>query len=181
MAAVTVHFNTADTVAVFDRMGRRGLIALRRALKRTAVSVRTVMASEVAKDVGLRVGTVRDAVKLRTDNESLTATISISGKRIPLLEFNATGPFPSRGRGAVSVRTGRGGRKRIPGAFIAQMRSGHKGVFKRTSKVRLPIIELHGPSLPHVFAKYLPLGVERAEEQLGKNLEHELAFALSQE
>lgn len=181
MASVTVHFNTEQTVAAFDQLGRRGQTALRRALKRTAVSVRTIMASAVAKDVGIRVGSVRDEVKLRHDVEALTATISISGRRIPLIEFNASGPFPSRGRGSVSVRSGPAGRRKIPHAFIAQMRSGHKGIFKRTTTKRLPILELHGPSLPHVFAKYLPLGVERAEEQLGKNLEHELAFALSQE
>lgn len=188
---ITVQFHTEQATAALDQLGRAGHVALKRALRRTATSVRAVMASAVAKDVGIRVGTVRDEVRLRIDEDALLATISVSGARIPLIEFKASGPSPSRGKGRGVSATVQGQRKRYPSAFIAQMRSGHHGVFVRKSpSVRmsagarsknLPIVELRGPSLPHVFAKFIPLGIERAAEQLGKNLEHELSFALSQE
>ena len=188
----SVRFDTASAVAGLDDLGRRGEIALRRALKRTAISVRTVMASEVASDIGIRVGTVRDEIKLRLNEQEGSATISASGARIPLIEFNARGPEPSRGTGrGVSYRIGKAAsRGRNPKAFITTLRGGHRGVFARKgASVRrsqtgwsknLPIVELKGPSLPHVFAKYIPLGIARAEEQLGKNLEHELQYALGQ-
>ncbi len=191
MAAITVNFNTEQVTAALDQLGQRGVSALRRALKRTATSVRAVMASEVAKDVGIRVGTVRDEIKLRIDTDERTATISVSGARIPLIEFNARGQEPSRGRGRGVSAVIKGARTRYPNAFIATTRSGHRGVFTRVGtssrksagawSKNLPIAQLFGPSLPHVFAKFIPLGIQRAEEQLSKNLEHELQFALTQE
>ena len=56
----------------------------------------------------------------------------------------------------------------------------HRGVFERRTRKRLPIRELFGPSLPHVFAKFIPEALKRGEESLVKNLQSELRFALSQ-
>lgn len=162
-----------------------------RALSRGAGSARTFMAREVSRDMGLKVSVVRDEIRLEEPNpEALTARLIVKGKRIPLIDFNARGPEPSRGRGrGVTARIG-GSSKRYPHAFIATMRSGHRGVFTRVTGARrrgpaparsqLPIVELRGPSLPHVFSKYLSLGVARGQEQIIKNLEHELKFALQE-
>jgi hypothetical protein len=189
MAAVTVRFGTEQATAALDELGRAGQVALRRSLRRTAASVRAVMASAVATDVGLRVGTVRDEIRLRIDEEAIAARISVSGARIPLEEFSANGPLPSRGRGrGVTARIG-GVRKRYVGAFRARLRSGHVGVFTRTASStrksvgawskNLPIRQLFGPSLPHVFDKHVPMGLQHAEDVLAKNLTHEFSFALS--
>lgn len=45
---------------------------------------------------------------------------------------------------AFSIKKGE--RKTIKSTFLATMRSGHTGVFKRTSKKKLPIKEFYGPS-----------------------------------
>lgn len=42
---------------------------------------------------------------------------------------------------------------------------------------RLPIIELFGPSLPHVFEKFLPTFEEAALGSFAKNMGHEISFA----
>lgn len=191
MAAVLIEFNNAAVIASLEQLGRAGDIAIKRALSRTATSVRAAMATEVAKDTGVRVSKVRDEIKVRIDPEARAATVSISGARIPLIEFRASGREPSRGKGRGVSAVIEGKRKRYPNAFIATMRSGHRGVFTRVGAStrrsaggwarNLPIAELNGPSLPHVFAKFIPLGVQRAGEQLAKNLEHELSFALSKE
>lgn len=192
MPDVVVRFNTDQMVSAFDQLGRRGEFALRRAFKRTAISVRTVMAAAIAKDVGGKQADIKSQVKLAINAQEVEATISTKGARIPVIDLKALGPEPSRGRGrGVSWQTQGGQRAREPQAFIATMSNGHRGVFIKakslTKKSRgawsknLPIKELFGPSLPHVFAKYVPLGIERAQEQLVKNLEHEFAFALSQE
>jgi hypothetical protein len=60
------------------------------------------------------------------------------------------------------------------------MSSGHRGVFERRGAGRTPIRELRGPSLVNVFAKFLGLGADTANEALLKNLRHEISFALSQ-
>jgi hypothetical protein len=79
---------------------------------------------------------------------------------------------------------------KYPQAFIATMRSGHRGVFMRVGassrrsagarSANLPITELHGPSIPLVFGKHLAAGLARGEAQLRKNLVHELRFALQE-
>ena len=88
--------------------------------------------------------------------------------------------MPSRGRGrGVTAKVGPS-RTRYPHAFLAQMRSGHLGVFQRVGRTRLPIRELRGPSIAHVFGKYVAVGIARGEEQLKKNLQSEFRFALRQ-
>ncbi len=190
-AAIAFHFDTSQAERALDQLGKRAPVVMARALNRTATSVRAVMARDIAGDIGLRVGTVRDELKVRlaAGGEQLTAAVSVSGARIPLSKFTTDGALkrylPSRGRGTVRVKG-----KTYPGAFVAQMRSSHVGVFRRTGAStrkspgawgkNLPIVELKGPSLPHVFEKHVAAGIARGEEQLVKNLEHEIGFELSQ-
>jgi len=83
---------------------------------------------------------------------------------------------PSRGKGrGVTARLG-GRTKRYSNAFLATMASGHQGVFQRKTTARLPIKELFGPSIGHVFLKLIDIGKARAIEQFGKNLVAELRF-----
>jgi hypothetical protein len=173
--------DTKNLTAALDALGRRGPIALARAINRTAASERTAMARAVAADMGLTVSTAREAI--RVDKASATtqaARVTARGKRIPLIEFKARGPEPSRGRGRGVTYQGQGGRKTIPSAFLATVGTGrHRGVFLRRGRARLPIRELYGPSIAHVFATLIPVGEARRGDVLTKNVEHELAFELS--
>lgn len=176
----------ADLVeAYFDRMPQ----AVTRALNRAGVSVRTLMASRVAADIRIRVGTVRDEIRIsRATPTRPVVQIAVTGARIPLIEFKARGPEPSRGRGTgVRATLPAPGRGQYPHAFIATMRSGHRGVFERYDSAgktgrRGPrggrIYELKGPSLPRVFERHAAEGLARGEEAFLKNLEHEIAFQL---
>lgn len=153
-------------------------IAEVRAINRTMGSVRTVMVRAIADDLGLKQKDVRDA--LRMSQASLgrpEAVLAAKLKRIELIDFSATGPEPSRGKGrGVSYKLS-GSRSRIPNAFIATMSSGHRGVFVRKAKARLGIRQLWGPSLGHVFAKHKAEGIARGREVLVANLKHEIEFA----
>lgn len=180
MASESVQFDTRGWIEAFDRMGRAGQVANARALNRTITSIRAALVPDVAADIGVKQSTAREQFRIDSARpDHLVARLTVSGKRIPLIDLQARGPEPSKGKGRGVTAMSRGGRKRYPNAFIATMRAGHKGVFQRTRTSRLPIRELFGPSLPHVFAKYLPKGLAMAEEVLVKNLEHELEFALS--
>jgi hypothetical protein len=148
-----------------------------RALNRAIASGRTVMVREIARDTGLRSKDVRDAMVMREASAARPeARLAARLKRIPLIDFRARGPEPSRGRGKGVTYRLSGGRGRIESAFIATMKSGHRGVFRRKGKERLGIIELYGPSLGQVFRKYRAQGMARAQEMFEKNFDHELGF-----
>lgn len=164
---------------------------LARSLNRAAISGQTAMVRAITADTGIAAKNVKREIVLDKASRSIPlARLTIAGKRIPLIAFSARGPEPSRGRGrgvSYQLPTGRG---RAPSAFIATMKSGHRGVFRRkpgreTSKrhgapptsPQLPIMELRGPSIPHVFEKKLAVFEAAAQASLVKNLEHEISFA----
>jgi hypothetical protein len=160
-----------------------------RAAKRSIDSGRSVMAKLIAADTGLTQKVVREALSMRYPSLSdPVASMRARTKRIPLIDFKARGPQPSRGRGnGVSYRNPGGGRNRVESAFIATTRgqangSGgeHLGVFKRTGKSRLPIKQLYGPSIGQVFSKFRDQGVARALEVFDTNFDHEMEFQNSQ-
>lgn len=174
-------FDTAPLSREFARIaeGARNQ-AIPRAFNRAATSARAVMARAIAKDMGLKQAAIKEAIKIvEATPEKHEARLEASGKRIPLIDFGAKGPEPSRGRGkGVRARTPQS--RTYPRAFIATMRSGHRGVFQRKGKTRLPIVELHGPSLPFVFDKYRNEGIAKFEESVMKNLQSEFRFLLRQ-
>lgn len=180
--ATRITFNASDVHRNIARFKSRFPLAVVRSLNRAAVSARTLLVKEISKDIGIKSGTVRDRIAIQNANErTMVATVSVSGKRIPLIDLNAKGPEPSRGRGRGVTARNPGGAGRYPHAFIATVGTGgHRGVFQRRTRKRLPIRELFGPSLPHVFAKYIPQAAARGEEALVKNIQSELRFALSQ-
>lgn len=187
----SMRFDLADVKRQMTALQRSVLPrAVARALDRTATSERAALSSEVSTDVGIKVSAVKKAITIRkASRATLSTTVSCEGAAIPLIHFNAKGPVPSRGKGrGVTYRIGRQGRKTIASAFIATVRGplpngvvspGHRGVFMRRGAKRLPIRQLYGPSLAQVFARFVPLGEERRNETLTKNLTHEIEFALS--
>lgn len=179
-ATITVQLNMKDLVGRIDRLVANAPYAIARALNRSIASAKTVMVREIASDMDLAAGDVRDRIGVveASAPDRLRATLTAIPTRIPLIAFHARGPEPSRGRG-------RGVTARLPGgagtyahAFIASMASGHRGVFQRVGTRRLPIRELQGPSVLHVFVKHVAVGLARGEEQLVKNLQSELRFAI---
>jgi hypothetical protein len=185
---VDVRLNDIDIKAGIAALQARFPPAIRRALKRAGTSGRSTMTKLIAEDMGIAQKKVRPEIKVETGD--LFVRLTVSGGRLNLIEFSARGPEPSRGKGGgVSYRLPQG-RGRVPNAFIATMKSGHRGVFvrrpdaraKKTSKgwTQLPIVELKGPSLVKVFNKRKPEGQARAAEALLKNVAHEVQWALSQ-
>lgn len=175
-------FELGELKAELLEMGRQAPIIMARALNRASTSGQAATVKAVAKDTGLQQKYVKREIRIdKATRSTPTAAVEIAGKRIPLIAFQARGPEPSRGKGrGVSYRlpTGRG---RVSDAFIVTVGAGgHRGVFKRRSARRFPIVELRGPSIPHVFEKYLaPVFFPAASESLLKNLRSEIAFAKS--
>lgn len=151
-----------------------------RAANRSIGSGRTAMTRLMAGDTGLKQKNIRESMVLQEATASRPeASLTAKLKRIPLIDFRARGPEPSRGKGRGVTYRLPGGKGRVENAFIATMSSGHKGVFRRKGATRLGIVELKGPSLGQVFSKFRPQGVARVLEVFDKNFDHEMDFAQS--
>jgi len=175
----SVTIDTSQGQALLERIAAEQPQAFARALNRSAGSARTAMARAIREDMGLKATVVRERIHLTEARpDRLQAKLAAGLKRIPLIDFGARGPEPSRGKGrGVTAKIGPITR-RYPHAFLARMASGHRGVFSRKGTARLPIYEMFGPSLGHVFRKYLTLGTTRAEEAFTKNIKSEFRHAL---
>jgi hypothetical protein len=192
--AVSCRLNTKDTERKVALLRQRAPNAIARALNRAGNSAVTAMIRVISADTGIKRADLKGTTprnrriwthEARPGNEVITVFADL--KRIPLYDFGAKGPYPSRGKGrGVTARLRGGATTRYPHAFIATMRSGHTGVFQRMGGKRrggpphysqLPIYELMGPSIAHVWTKHADVGVKRAQEQLLKNLTHEFKFA----
>jgi hypothetical protein len=77
-----------------------------------------------------------------TDIAGMSWAVDVSGEPVPLVAY----PYRQTKQG-VSVEVNRGKRTLLKGAFVATLKSGHVGVFRRQGKARLPIEELRGSSL----------------------------------
>ncbi len=150
-----------------------------RAINKVGVWARKRIVDKVAADLPVKKGTLKKHnVKLkRASYFKWRAEINITGKRIPLIELKARAI--KRGGVSYSIRKA-GGRRRHKQAFIATMRSGHKGVFARAGSnagrvPRLPIIEQRGPSVPQVFENIQEFSSGLLETRMANKLGIELA------
>lgn len=173
--SVTVRVNATDLHKALRDLRAQSPRAVTRALNRTLDQVATRAGREVSKETGLPVRRARDAMtKVRATFSLLRALLQVRGFRIPLIQFRAR-----QTKRGVSYTLPRG-RGSAPGAFIRTLASGHRGVFMRKGRARLPIKELFGPSLPKAF---LQAWIQRtlrevAKESFAKTLEHEIRFQL---
>lgn len=178
---IDVMLDTAGLTEDLRSLGGSAPLVMARALNRAGTSGRAAMVKAIKKDTGIASKNIRREILLfKASRVRPVVRISIRGRRIPLIAFQARGPEPSRGRGrgvSYKLPTGRG---RIANAFIATMPSGHRGVYKRRATKRLPIMELFGPSLPNVFEKHLPTFRKAASDSFSKNLANEITFARTQ-
>jgi hypothetical protein len=166
-----------DSIKMFqslDRMGQKAPIAVMRALNRTIASANTQAVRAISADLGgIKQSHIRDGILVvRATPGKLEASLNVTGKRLPLIDFKAKQTATGV---AYQLPTGR---DFVPHAFIATMRSGHRGVFLRRGRKRLPIAELRGPSLPRVFTRERILAAVRAstKSEFSKNLTHEMSF-----
>lgn len=178
-------------------------------LSKMAAQAKTQAATSIKDEYKINVRTIKKALNIKVGSGSkLEAAIEVEGKPLPLYAF---GPrayggkpgWPKRGKkqkhkeGGVSVKI-KGKRIKVPHAFIATMKSGHKGVFARGSwssgkgskqsfgnfkydVERLPIQELKTFSLPQAFSNKVVYAevVKVIRLKFPKILEHEIEWTWS--
>ncbi len=154
--------------------------AIVNAVNRAAQGARTDAVKKARERYYVKAKDVRKTIELkRATYENQAAIVRAEGSPLALSKFRITPRQPPARRRkkpvkAKVLRGGGGGE--IPGAFVAQMESGHIGVFVRAGKPRLPIKEKFGPSVPQMLehesvTEYVE---ERAREILEQRFEHEL-------
>ena len=176
-----IQFSAEPAVQLLTQYPKQVQRATVRALNRALTTGKATVARLVAKDMGLQVGVVKDAIKVTKANASrLQIQLRASLRLLPLIHFGAR-----QTAHGVTYNLGRG-RSRIPNAFIATVKGplpsgvvspGHTGVFVRVGKKRLPITQRYGPSIGHVFIKHQDAGIAQMRETFDKNFAHELEFA----
>lgn len=122
-----------------------------RAINRSLTKGRTMSSRSIRKDYKAKAGDVKKRLDLqKASRVTLTGHIGADTKPMPMMLFR-----PSQRRDGVSVRITRT-RKRLRGAFMATMPSGHRGVWARGRytadgfkfmRARLPITELRTVSI----------------------------------
>ena len=184
MALVNINIGITDAKlaevnAMLDGVKNGSQQVISRAINKVGTAARTQIVRRIVQEVNLKAGEVRDRnVSLSKANYSrLEAMIRISGRRIPLLRWGAR----QTAKGvSYAIRRG-AGRTTALGSFMQGRRgkdvvmpSGHRGVFARTGKGRLPIAELRGPSVPAVMEGIADLSAEVLDEQYAAKLETEI-------
>ena len=143
------------------------------AQNRTATSTVAFFSRSVRQDVNVKAARLKKATRIHRARPSKpVAIIDITGAHITLADMGAR-----QTRKGVSVRQLKaGGREVLKSAFIATMRSGHVGVFRRTGKAKLPIKELYGPS-PINLWKHREIAISRhALSTLAKEMTRQIQY-----
>lgn len=144
---------------------------LTRAINKVGVAARTRIVRLVAGVANLKVSDIRNRnVRLHKANFStLTAHITVTGRRIPLISFKAR-----QMRRGVTYAIRKGKRSQLAGNFITTMPTGHRGVFSRRTAQRLPIDEKFGPSVPELVRSIGQLATSVLDKQIADDLDHEI-------
>ena len=117
--------------------------AARKAGSTALRDMRAEATKRIRKRKKLKAREIRKALILRrakgSNIESMEWAVDVTGKRVPL------SAYPHRQtKAGVSVQVNQGKRSVIRSAFVATMRSGHRGIFIRRGSARLPIVERFG-------------------------------------
>lgn len=147
-----------------------------RALNRVADMAKTAASKEIRQTYRIKARDLSAMLKVRKASVRaiyLEAAVSASGRAsIPIVGFAAR---QTKKGVTVSVTRG-GGRKLLPGAFIATMKNGKVGVWDRQGKKRLPIKELFTIGVPYQFAarKTVEAMARIVRDKFPERLQHEL-------
>lgn len=165
---LTLEVDTRKVLGMLEAYPKRAGLAVIRSLNRAGKAMHTQMARDISKDMGLKVGDVKQRIAInRASLSTVSVELGASLKRIPLIKFGARAT-----KKGLTYRLP-GGQQRHPHGFIIER---WRGAFERAPGAkRGPVQQLHGPSVGRVFAKHAPKGIERATEQFKKDLAHELS------
>lgn len=193
---MSVRVSGDDVVKEYlNKMSRKDIkSAYSAALKKTTIQAKTVAKKTIREAYNIKASKLSKQMTVRRLSFDVYQIVGKGKKGIPMIDFGAkqsgftTKKFTmpdkkgkrlmrtKRKRGAVTVAIKKGQKKTIKSAFLAQMPSGHIGVFVRRGKKRLHIDEKYSIDVPSmlgsrkVFEKVRKL----VRDKFSKIFKHEL-------
>jgi hypothetical protein len=171
-----------------DKVGKEFPRASSRALNKTMKHVRTRLVKDAGQRYKVKAGDLKSSIgEIHLAKPTRLSTFFRSkGKRIALTYFMTKSNVMKslaqigkkvRRRANVTIEVTKGARRIVPGAFVAEMKSGHQGVFTREQGVirGLPIKERTGPALPQMVSGAWSR-MKDVHEYLIKTLQHEIEW-----
>lgn len=141
-----------------------------RALNRTGTEIRTRAVRMLQARTGYQQKLIRTKFTIiRANAATLTARVSVRSKAIPLIKL------PARQTPAGVVVNAGSRRIHLPSAFIATMPTGHRGIYQRKKRRRLPIREMYGPNLAREFEAIYSELRTITNDLFQKNFKHEMS------
>lgn len=177
--SVTVNVDQRMLEEVRSKLGdmsKKAPNAISSALNRAVTNVASNVSKEVRKEYVIKASDIKSTLtKTRATRTSLQAIVKSRGELVPLDRFKVSPRTvqPKRKK-PIKVAVKKDGLKETLGAFVADI-SGIK-VFKRTSKKRLPIDRLFGPSVPQMIGnEEIRKKINReGQDTFNNRLEHEI-------
>lgn len=143
-----------------------------RALNKTARWMRVHIARQTAQSLNVRVGTIRKEMTiLRAKGSHPYSGVAIS-KTAGVIKAVELGS-PRQNKQGTRV-----GKRQFDGSFIATMPSGHRGVFRRKNKSRLPIQEVQLVTTGRIASVMETLADKQAMSRFETLFEHELKYVM---
>ena len=111
---------------------------------------------------------------------NIAGYINFSGAKIPLYKFKVTPTVPGTGKKVFAAQE-KGGGNTFEDAFIAQMKTGHLGIFERKETKRLPIEEKMGSAMAQMVKNTVVMEAVQKEAQktVDERIEYEIDRILS--
>ncbi|MCL2357467.1 MAG: phage tail protein [Defluviitaleaceae bacterium] len=179
--------------------------ALYGVVNRTRTTVKSETIKGIKRTYAIKHGDIRaeSNIKLKTTKTGggVIGQVIFAGAAIPLMRFSVSPQTPTpRPDQNVSVGVEKGTKKRLDNAFIAQMRSGHLGVFERLpgeymrnrpndtrhsekigSNARFRTDQFYGPSVSKMAERESVRDEAEAAAMatMGKRVEHEISRILN--
>lgn len=205
----------ADVQALCDNFSARKVnVALQSAISRTLTTGRALIARRVADTVNLKIADIKAQVAVTKPSfNRLVGALSMKRKPVPLVKYMSAGQIvrvkklaEKRRKGGekarfmpsgIAVRVRKNGAvEKFPTSFIANMKSGHVGIFRRRRAIgpatknggvprvrRLPIDERYGPTVVGVLANAPGNGaqtiLDEVVNELGAVLQKNVASQVS--
>ena len=166
----------ADVQKRLGEISKKAPNAVSNALNRAVTNVASNISKEVRKDYVIKAQDIKETItKHKANRSKLSASVVSKGQLTPLDRFKVSPKTvqPKRKK-PIKVAVKKTGLKEVLGAFVADI-NGVK-VFERTSKNRLPIRRLFGPSVPQMLEnEQIRKKInEEGQATFNKRLDHEI-------
>lgn len=143
-----------DAEHILSNAMNAGLLKVKSGASKQVREVYTVQNKAIQKNTNTKIQ--------KTNTKNLSGYIYFSGYKIPLYKFKVTPKSPGV-RKQVTATVKKGGGVPFENAFVAQMKSGHIGVFERETSKRFPIEEKMGLAMAQMVANQVAM--EKLEKE----------------